>query len=136
MMPVFIAQAIKGTLELGMRLLQDVKEHPNARYTIERIVPKRSINQNDMYWAYLNGIELETGQSAKDMHELYKRMFIPPEIKTVFGKTFKTPGSTKNLNKTEFSEYLAKVEQETGYPLPTEAELEAMGYISNKKIYH
>jgi hypothetical protein len=42
----------------------------------------------------------------------------------------RTSGGHKlSMNKAEMSEYMVRCAQLTGYPLPTEEELSAMGYV-------
>lgn len=79
---------------------------------------KRTLAQNDFYWLYLGVIERETGNNATDLHELFKRKFLPPIPKKILGIEFKLPASTTNLNKIEFGEYLEKICAITGVPIP------------------
>lgn len=85
---------------------------------IEKSNSKRSLNQNDYYWLYLGLIEDETGNLATDLHELFKRKFLPPIPKKIFDIGFKIPSSTTRLTKTEFGFYLDKISAFTGIPLP------------------
>jgi hypothetical protein len=62
-------------------------------------------------------IERETGQDTNDLHEYFKRTLLPPVFKTVMGKEFKIPASTKDLNKAAFGEYLDKIAAMTGMPV-------------------
>lgn len=111
--------------------VQDLKENVGKKYKIERIVPVRSLSQNAFYWAYLGTIEKETGNLANDLHEYFKRTLLPPKFINVMGKEIKIPASTTDLTKVQFGEYLDKISAESGVPLPTREELEAMGYILN-----
>ncbi len=44
----------------------------------------------------------------------------------------RTHGGDKNtMTKDEMSEYMDRAAELTGYPLPTEEELQAMGYVLN-----
>lgn len=85
---------------------------------IDKEKSKRSLKQNDFMWMYLDYIEKETGNLATEMHELFKRKFLPPVPKNLFGVEFKLPASTTNLNKNEFSEYLDKISSFTNIPIP------------------
>ncbi len=80
--------------------------------------PKRTLDQNALYWMYLTHIEKETGSEARTMHELFKRKFLPPIHQELFGIKFKIPSSTTELSKAEFSEYLDKIAQLTEISLP------------------
>lgn len=79
---------------------------------------KRSLPQNSFYWLYLGVIEKETGNLATDLHELFKRKFLPPIPKKILGIEFKLPASTTELSKTDFGEYLDKISAFTEVPIP------------------
>lgn len=78
----------------------------------------RSDNQHRYYWFYLRLIANDTGHTEDELHQLFKRIFLPPTFITVLGREIKIPSTTKKLNKTEFGEYLEKINAETGIPLP------------------
>lgn len=90
----------------------------NGFYEISVRKPKRSTKQNSFYWKYLTIIEEETGNNAMDLHEIAKRMFLKPIFKTVMGKEYKLPASTTKLSKTEFSDYMDKICDWSGVPIP------------------
>lgn len=99
----------------------------------------RSMNQNNLYWMYLGVIEKETGNLATDLHELFKRKFLPPIPKKILGVEFKIPASTTNLNKIEFGEYMDKICSLTGVPIPDIEKYKSMENmptypLSDKKI--
>lgn len=86
---------------------------------------QRSNQQNKYYHAYLKIIEMETGQDNKnnELHEYFKRIFLEPEKIVVFGKELKIPASTSSLSKVGFSEYIRKIELETGVTAPNPEDL-------------
>lgn len=86
--------------------------------TIEKYKAKRSLDQNALYWFYLKAIEDDTGNLATDLHELFKRKFLPPVFKTIMGVSFKVPASTTDLNKIQMGEYLDKICAFTNVPIP------------------
>lgn len=90
-----------------------------VRLIFEDDKPKRRSSQNRLYWAYLNLIEKETGNYADDLHEIFKRKFLPPREVTVFDKVYRLPASTTELNTKTFSEYLEKICVETGIQIPS-----------------
>ena len=79
----------------------------------------RTINQNSLYWVYLNVLEQETGDSANNLHEFLKRKLLNPRFVKVMGEDIKLPATTTNLDTTGFSEYMERIEQLTGIPIPT-----------------
>ena len=79
---------------------------------------KRSLDQNSFYWLYLGIIEKETGNLATDLHELFKRKFLPPIPKKILGVEFRIPASTTTLSKTDFGEYMDNICSLTNVPIP------------------
>lgn len=78
----------------------------------------RSLSQNNLYWLYLNIIEEETGEEVDDLHRIFKKKFLPFEVKEKFGEKFLKLTSTTELTTDQFMEYMAKIERETGVPIP------------------
>lgn len=100
---------------------------PNCQFKIQEI-PKRSGSQNNFYWAYLKLIEDDTGNDSNTLHEIFKRMFLPPRYVKYKGKEIKLPATTTSLNKSDFGAYLDKICMETNVPLP---DPEKAGFLSN-----
>jgi hypothetical protein len=121
---IFYAKQIAGLLEFtNKRALFDfLLSHGDYKgqyiVEIEKLKSKRSLDQNSLYWLYLGVIERETGNLADDLHELFKRKFLPPIPKTILGIQFRLPASTSDLNKAEFGEYLDKICAFTNVPIP------------------
>jgi len=134
MKAVFVATIKDGRLSLGsehnkirfQRFLEG-NEGKTIRIT-EATKPLRSISQDRFYWLYLELIERETGNSAKDLHEWAKRKFLPAKFIKVMGGELRIPGSTTELTKGEFSDYLDKICAETEVPIPNPEEA---GFTSN-----
>ena len=78
----------------------------------------RSLSQNNLYWLYLGVIESETGNEVDDLHKLFKKKFLPWTIKEAFGEKLLKLTSTTELDSTDFTNYLMKIEQLTGVPIP------------------
>ena len=128
-MAVFLFKSNKGVWDFGSefnykRFIQNLKENDGKIYRIEKEVSTRSLSQNKLYWKYLELIEMETGNTANDMHEYFRRTLLPPKFIKVMGKEIKIPKSTTELSKIEFGDYLDKISAETGVAiLDTEAYL-------------
>lgn len=89
-----------------------------VRISIDKNIDLRSTQQNRFYWLYLQVIEDETGENADDLHEYFKRKFLPPRFIKIFGKEIKLPATTTKLDKLEFTNYLEKICAESGIPIP------------------
>ena len=115
---------------------QFLKDNEGKVIQVEKYVPIRSNQQNRFYWLFLGMIESETGNNANDLHEYFKRTLLPPKFIKVMGKEIKIPMSTTEITKIEMGEYLDKISAETNVAIPTEEDMEKMGFISNNKRYH
>lgn len=100
--------------------------HDGAHVVLSEEKPTRSNSQNAYYWVYLGIIEKETGNTADDLHEYFKRKLLPPVIKKVLGQEVKIAASTGDLTKSDFSDYLDKICALTNVPLPDPI---AAGYL-------
>jgi hypothetical protein len=125
---MFRAFISNGRIVLSASLIQWAREHEGARLLIEEDKPTRSNQQLRYYWLFLGIIERETGQNADEVHEWAKRKFLPPRFITVNGEEMKIAGSTKDLSKADYGDYLDRISAETGVPLP---DPEAAGFITN-----
>lgn len=105
---------ISGALKKYIGQLQ------NGKYsvTIKRWRPTRSNAQNNYYWMYLKIVSDDSGHTSDELHEYFKRKFLKAERKTILGEEIRLPGSSTNLNKLEFGEYIIKIEELTGILAP------------------
>lgn len=122
-MNIFLAKSKNGKLDFGSsynesRFNSWLKDNEGKEVRIERFTRKRTLSQNGFYFFYLGIIERETGNSANDLHEYFKRTLLPPKFIKVFGKEIKIPSSTTDLNKAEFGEYMDKISAECEIPIP------------------
>lgn len=81
---------------------------------VEKEYGVRSDNQNRYYWKCLDIISISTGHTSIELHELFKRKFLPPKYMKILGTELKIPSSTTTLNKSEFVEYMMKIQAEVG----------------------
>jgi len=108
------AKSINGELVFDNKkavksYLESVEGKSLAVY-IEKEFGVRSNNQNSWLWGVVyKTIANETGHTEQELHDLFKRMFLPAEFKTVLGVELKIPNSTSKLNKTDFGEYVEKI---------------------------
>jgi hypothetical protein len=116
----FVSHSVKEAFE------QFKADHEGAYITLKPEKHTRSNSQNAYYWVYLGVIERETGETATDLHEFFKRKFLPPRLVVLQGEEIQLPTSTTTLSKSDFTEYLDKICALTNVPLP---DPEAAGYV-------
>jgi hypothetical protein len=118
----FFANKIKDSLEFESekRWTDHISSLSEGRYTIEVLKYKknRSGRQNNYYWLYLSVISDETGDDSINLHEYFKRKFLPPRFIKILGREVKLPASTTKLNSAEFTNYIMRIEAETGILSP------------------
>jgi len=91
-----VAGALIGQLEF--------RSGGDYRITIEEVDAGRTNEQNRFYWAILNEIADQTGNSSDDLHETFRAMFltdrgaVPPRIR-----------STTELDVREFITYIDQI---------------------------
>ena len=98
------------------RFLFVLKDHytdeliKGSRYVIEvkKVVYKRSIKQNSLYWLWNGFLEYETGQNKDDLHDFFSKKFITPTEKKIFDEV-KYRFKTSTLTTIQFNEYLEKI---------------------------
>ena len=85
---------------------------------------KRTIDQNRLYWMWLNCIakDGELGYSAEELHIAFVQKFLGAKHRIMYGEKVLNPPSTRRLSTTEFTEYLNRIETfsstELGIVLP------------------
>ena len=119
---IFYAKSNKGLLEFSNKrefydYLLSVDDKKLV-VTIERETGVRSFSQNNLLWAYMGIIADETGDNARDLHEYFKRKFLPPKFIKVLGKEVKIPASTTDLSKIDMGDYLDKISFLVEIPIP------------------
>ncbi len=108
---------------------QFLKDNEDKIAEVSIYKPIRSNQQNRLYWLYLGVISSETGDDPVSLHQYFKRAFLPPKFISVMGKEIKVPCSTTELNKSDFAEYIIRIEAETKITCPNPKDLE--GFIPN-----
>ncbi len=115
---------IKWNNEYGVYTL--CKDFDGRKVHMELVEENRTLSQNNFYWLYLGVIENETGNLADDVHEFAKRKFLTPKFRKVsiggITTEIKIPGSTTDLKKGEFSEYIDKISAWCGVQIPDPVE--------------
>jgi len=114
-----------GSLDLTPQQKISLSRFSGKKAIIEIPKKTRTGAQNRYYWFYLGIIEAETGNTASDLHETFKRTLLPPRFitTTIKGKEqeIKIPASTTKLSKIDMGDYLEKICAETNVPIPDPA---------------
>lgn len=96
--------------------------------TIEKRKQQRSNQQNRYYWGVvLPVISHETGHSVEELHEIYKRMFLPRKLIKYKEREFPVPSSTTDCDISDFTSYIERVRAEAanlGINVPGPNEIE------------
>ncbi len=83
---------------------------------------KRSVSQNRLYRLWLSLIAHETGNSADDLHDVFRTMFLGTNSVIIGNFNANTPISTTTLDSAQFSSFLEQLEawvtSEIGVILP------------------
>ena len=76
--------------------------------TVAKLVYKRTLKQNSLYWIWIEFLRLDSGNEKDDIHNDLKERFLEPQITTVFGRK-KVRYTTTGLTTKQFNEYLEKI---------------------------
>lgn len=112
---------VRAEKYLRFWLKQHAKVGDVGAMKVELRKPKRSDLQNSFYWVYLDLISLSSGHTPMEIHNWAKGKFMTEGIIEVFGEKVRKVKSTTDLNRSEFVEYLARIEETTGIPIPDPA---------------
>ena len=99
-------QNIYDLHQLANKLVDKIEFRSGSDYriTIEEISASRTTDQNRFYWAILNDIADQTGNTSDELHETFRAMFLtdrgvtPPRIR-----------STTELDVREFITYIDQI---------------------------
>lgn len=103
---------IKQTQYSILRLLKF--EPSKVAVTIEPIRSNRSLNQLAYLGVSFTRIAGHTGHSATELHEIFKRLLLPPRITKYRGREIKMAATTTTLSKDEMGEFIDRVIAEAG----------------------
>jgi len=92
-------------------LIEEIKRLPLGVFQASISELKRSNQQNALYWKWVSIIADAKGYDVEEFHDACKREFIGAEQgKDMFGNLYIKPKSSSKLKKSEFSEYMNKVQ--------------------------
>ena len=90
-------------------------EPSQVAVTVAPIRSNRSLNQLSYLWGIVYPeIAGHTGHSATELHEIFKRLLLPPRITKFKGREIKMAGTTSTLSKGEMAEFISRVIAEAG----------------------
>lgn len=125
MKKVFLGTVLDGSIEWGdYNPLYELDKYEGSRVKFSIEDKKRTTPQNSLYWAYLHIISRETGNDVEDLHYSFRFSFLAPQLVEVtdFNSEKRTMvaelRSTTSLSKQEFTEYMQRIEAQTGIPIP------------------
>ncbi len=110
----FIGEIKDGVLVVRNRPMmeKEIRQYDDcpAVIKVERLKNSRSRQQNSYYWAVaLKIISEATGHTEEELHEIFKKMFLPKIFKKLGDKTVMISGSTTALSTDEFARYLDRI---------------------------
>jgi len=94
------------------RFIEVTKTQQDGFYnlTMKKWGKDRSTRQNAYYWGIVMSlISKEVGHTAEELHEIFKKMFLPRKVLVFEGKEYEVVPSTKQLTTKEFNEYLERI---------------------------
>lgn len=78
--------------------------------SIESMRSQRTDRQNAWYWGQVLPLIAEfTGHTSEELHEIYKRMFLPKRVVKYKDKEIVMAGSTTTQSISEFGEYIERI---------------------------
>jgi hypothetical protein len=131
-----------GTVEfatpaVALNFAQFKRGHEGAKIVIEQEKPERSLSELRMYRAWLRNVAEHSGNDENELHEFLIEKCAPVAVIAIKGqrgrveierKKRTSGGTSLTMDKQEMAEFMRKCAALTGYALPTEEELRAMGY--------
>lgn len=99
------------------RLIEWARMNPSKQLMIrvDKRGSRRSTPQNRYYWGVvvaevrLGFLEIGYDMTAEQTHDWLKEKFNPVIVENKAGITIEMPGSTTQMTKTQFSEYIEKI---------------------------
>ncbi len=109
---------VRADMYMRTWLKNNAKPGDEASMRIELRRPKRTLLQNAFYWVYIDLVSLSSGHTTDEIHTWAKGAFLSQGITEVFGHKVRKVKSTTDLNRSEFCEYMDRIEEATGVPIP------------------
>ena len=130
MRPTTFSASIKDR-KLSSRVLahmvREARDGDTFWITVHENKPTRSVRQNSLYWLYLGLVATDSGHTPDVLHEFFKGELLGFDTETVTfangaSREVRTPKSTTRLSKSGFSDYMERIAEMTGIPIPDTSE--------------
>jgi hypothetical protein len=119
--------------------IDSLPENHRHDVNIVRYRKKRSLPQNRLYWLWLACISFETGNDKNDLHDEFRKRYLPIKETIVLEIRKKKLTSTTELNSKQFTQYLDKIQifasAELGIKLPDPTDLYFEQFYEQYKDY-
>lgn len=69
----------------------------------------RTLDQNRLYWLYMNCIADETGYTPNEIHDYLRGLFLPKEARNVFNDIQINLTSTTTLDTKQMTDYINRI---------------------------
>lgn len=115
----FLGEISGGRLTIRNRasMEAEIKKYDDcpAVIKIERLKIGRSLRANAYYWGVvLATISEDTGHTQEELHDVFKKMFLPKKFIRINGKEIQLDGTTTALSREEFGQYIDRIIAEAG----------------------
>lgn len=89
------------------------KEGTEVWVTVGKKQRDRTLSQNAWYWAAILPIISDwSGHDVDDLHEIFKKKFLPPKFVDWNGTDVEIPSSSAKLSTKEFTDYIERIRAE------------------------
>lgn len=112
---IFFGKIVNSKLQLNepdylKNFLSQVKDCPSVIVKIEKRRNTRSNQANKYYWGYiLSEISQETGHSPEELHDIFKKKFLPKRFLKIKGKEYEADPTTTKCDTIEFMDYIENI---------------------------
>lgn len=89
--------------------IRDMELAYPMRVDVKRYYKKRTIDQNSLYWSWLEILANEFGNNREEMHDALKMKIMGATTVNLAGEIIHLPPNSRHLETKTFSEYMDKV---------------------------
>ncbi len=106
--------------QMAASVILELEDGKDWHLTISQKPPKRTLLQNDLYWAYMTDLGNQTGYTKEEMSLIAKSELLEPKLVEFNGRPKLLTKSTTDLSVKEMSDYIRSIEiwaAENGFTL-------------------